>query len=94
MYTRRPASLTYEFSDPASDREVTCEIAFTVIEPDTDVGYRGEVCFEGVFVTEIQGVHGPSDGSWWDIADRVAEAYLEGRDDWRDKAWEQWRETE
>ena len=89
---RRPAALTYQFEDPKTDRLITCEISFSVIEPDRSTGYRGEVQFLGVEVTEIDGGLQTSDPSWWSVADQIAEKYVEDHDDWRLKAWEQWHE--
>jgi hypothetical protein len=96
-YKRNPASLSYAYQDDR-DRTIHCEIAFDVIEADPAVGYRGEVAFRGVMVTEVVCHDGEriktSDNSWWLPLDDHAEAYASERDDWRELAWEQWKETE
>ncbi len=67
---------------------------FTVIEPDREVGYRGEVAFAGVMVTEVVLYDGErvktSDNAWWLPLDAHAEDHLQNHDDWRELAWDQW----
>lgn len=95
-YKRNPASVTYAYTDDR-DRTIHCEVLFDVIEADPAVGYRGEVAFRGVMVTEVVLYDGErvktSDPSWWLALDDHAEAHVAERDDWRELAWDQWNEN-
>ena len=96
-YTRNPASLSYAYQDDR-DRTIHCEVAFSVIEADPAVGYRGELAFRGVMVTEVVLYDGErvktSDNAWWLALDAHAEDHCQINDLWRELAWDQWKESE
>jgi hypothetical protein len=85
--------IDYTFNHGEGDFQFHVTILYSVTPPDASVGWRGSVELEGVVLDDLfnsEGLRMDVRGSgWMDMAEEIAVAVIESRDDWRDLAWEE-----